>query len=217
LNTNTFFPTPSTISTTPNGYAIGAYSLNFAAGQGLHYTLPAAAIGTGAFTIEFWYNPTDTPPGARICGNYNGTFTLNSASKRWLIGANSVGTIQFATTDTTGIVTGSSASSSGSAGSAPVYSNWIGPQITTPKGVWHHYAFVRTVSPASSSTNNVLTVYVDGVPSTPTAILPIDMSMSADLTVGYGGGTADSIQGLIAGFRITAAAKYTSTFTPPTS
>jgi hypothetical protein len=82
------------------------------------------------------------------------------------------------------------------------------PSIST--GAWNHFAFVRNGS--------VITLYVNGVSTGTTATAYTLAALSTSYYFKIGGDTTNFFNGYMDDFRITkGVARYTTTFTPPTS
>lgn len=147
---------------------------------------------TGDFTIEFWVKTTSTKSSATVFSR-----RANSA------GTNIVAiTLNNTVTGDAGIFIG---------GTASFFATSTGSNVCD--GQWHHFATTRT--------GNTLTVFVDGVSRASSTSNPGTISFAASVPTQIGRDrfyTARDFDGRLAEFRVTrGVARYSATFTPPTS
>lgn len=146
-------------------------------------------IGSGDFTIDFWYRPT-------ALGNYNlcgqGEDTLNLSLWSWYVQQDGVNKIMGV------IISGSTQYQALSTG-------------TVVAGNWYHVAVVRN--------GNDLTTYLNGVGGTPKNVTGITANNSSEaVSIGrLGSRNALYTNGRIDEFRFSKGiARWTANFTPPT-
>jgi hypothetical protein len=187
-------PQPHTVTANGDAHLIGPKQGTTALafdGTGDYLSTPDSAdwtFGTGDFTLEAWVNQPSAAE-TMLFSQYE------DASNRWYLNLDNRVAQQ----------------------SVAFYNHGAGTSIGTNTGVWPgtqqwvHLAFVRA--------SGVMKVYVDGVSQT----LATNTNASADLTdiaatlqIGaYNGG--DILNGYMDSIRISNSARYTDTFTPPTS
>jgi hypothetical protein len=147
---------------------------------------PSLVYGTGNFTIDFWlYTAEDETSGVK-------TMASDWTGTKWIIQGGNGNNEYYA------LLQGS-----GGGGQQFVYFD------ITPNQ-WNHIAIVR-------ESDDTFKVYVDGVlDDTNTGISGKDLGDSGDIKLFLNGdGNQQPFPGYIEDFRITTAARYTGTFTPP--
>jgi hypothetical protein len=149
-------------------------------------------FGSANFTIEFWINPS-------AAGSYSGIITErpNTGSYPPIVISINSNKITF---------------SGSTSGSWNINGSFTTGTINVPNGTWAHVAVVRNGTTITSYINGVADLVVTGV----TASL---ISPAYPLVVGAGGADAGQpYNGYLDDVRITTGiARYTATFTPPTS
>jgi hypothetical protein len=154
------------------------------------------AFGLGDFTIECWVNFSALPGTNLNMGIANVMTSASSATTTmwWLGLENASGTTRLKL---------------GRHGNGLVYAyfNWT-PSLNT----WYHIAITR-------SSSSVISMFIDGVSQSVTTSgsnWANNFSATTILAVGYVA-TALTFNGYIDDFRLTRAARYTASFTPPTA
>lgn len=155
---------------------------------------PANALGLGDFTIECWINFSALPGTNQVMGIANTMSSMFAANTTmwWLGLENSAGTNRLRL---------------GRHGNGLVYAytNWT-PSLNT----WYHIAVTR-------SSSSVISIFIDGVSQSVTTSgsnWANNFSATTIFSIGSGA-TFLTFNGYIDDFRITKAARYTSSFTPP--
>jgi hypothetical protein len=173
---------------------IGSSSMYFD-GTGDYLTTSASDIsfGNNPFTVEFWFYPTSSTSTLQfLFTQFN-----NTASGRGglAIGITSGYKIWILLGNGTSWVTESSDSG------------------TWALNTWHHIAVVR-----STASGNIKT-YLDGTEVYDHSSVNLVADINYEVTIGRGGRTADTydFNGYIDELRISNTARYTTTFTPPTT
>ena len=146
-------------------------------------------FGTASFTVEAWVFPT------LIAGDERPIWSHGTNSSNWMsLYITSSGYVEFAAVATSTIVD-------------------VTTPVTVPLSTWTHIALVRN--------NNIFKIYINGIDvgssSSPTTTSSAIGSYSDSFRVGgprWSGGS-DAFQGFIDDLRITLAARYFTTFTPP--
>ncbi len=178
------------ISTSVKKYGTGSISLS-ASGNTLRtqYNNPSLSIGTGNFTIEGWVYFSSTP-------STNGVFQMSGTSGG------------FAPNQTANLALATASSSTWQIYAKNTFTTSSSTTITV--GSWIHFALVR------SGTTTVL--YING---TALITLTSDSTNYSTPYIGLGAiydATSYPLGGYIDDLRITKGyARYTTTFTPPTS
>jgi hypothetical protein len=168
-------------------------------GTGDYLTVASNAVnafGLGDFTIECWVNFSALPGTNQFMGIANVMTSPSSATFTmwWFALFNDAGTNRLRL---------------GRHGNGDVfaYVNWT-PSLNT----WYHVAATR-------SSSSVIRLFIDGVSQSVTTSgsnWANDFSATTILSVGYVA-TALTFNGYIDDFRLTRAARYTASFTPPTA
>jgi hypothetical protein len=156
----------------------------------------AIAFGLGDFTIECWVNFSALPGTNLNMGIANTMTSPGGASfTHWWIGL-------YNNAGTNVLYLGRHGN-----GAVYAYSNWT-PSLNT----WYHIAATR-------SSSSVIRLFIDGVSQSVTtsgANWANDFSATGSLIVGYVA-TLANFNGYIDDFRLTRAARYAASFTPPTT
>jgi hypothetical protein len=154
------------------------------------------AFGLGDFTIECWVNFSALPGTNLNMGIANVMTSASSATTTmWWLGL-------YNNAGTTRLQLGRHGN-----GSVFAYTNWT-PSLNT----WYHIAATR-------SSSSVISMFIDGVSQSVTTSgsnWANNFSATTILSVGYVA-TALTFNGYIDDFRLTRAARYTASFTPPTA
>ena len=196
-NTHTITETGNVTSTALSPYHPGGYSTYFD-GSGEYIQFPASndwGFGTSAWTIEFWYNSTDTASHDVISA-----FNPSSPFAGWGVNVGQTGN---------GLVTMFFSNGSSSDGF-----DTVSGTTTINDGDWHH---VVVTAPASSTT---VTCYVDGVSAGSHTFTVAASTTGQILKVGCDTNPSPSrpMEGYVRDVRIVkGTAVYTSAFTPPTA
>ena len=147
-------------------------------------------FGTASFTVEAWVFPT------LIAGDERPIWSHGTNSSNWMsLYITSSGYVEFAA-----VVSSSSIVD-------------VTTPVTVPLSTWTHIALVRN--------NNIFKIYINGIDvgssSSPTTTSSAIGSYSDSFRVGgpRWSGASDAFQGFIDDLRITLAARYFTTFTPP--
>lgn len=194
-NTHSITETGNVTSTALSPYHPGGYSTYFD-GSGEYIQFPASndwGFGTSAWTIEFWYNSTDTASHDVISA-----FNPSSPFAGWGVNVGQTGN---------GLVTMFFSNGSSSDGFTTVSGT-----TTINDGDWHH---VVVTAPASSTT---VTCYVDGVSAGSHTFAVAASATGQILKVGCDTNPSPSrpMEGYVRDVRIVKGTSvYTSTFTPP--
>lgn len=183
--------TPTNVTTSTANEEFGVSSALFAAGASLH--TPDSSdftLGSGNFTVDFWFNRNGNSGTCQIAGQCNSSLTTSSNS--FFIGITS-GNLPFASIGQ---------------GSTPLTIT-SGAAITG--SAWHHLALVRN--------GGTVSLYIDGVSVASSAISGSINDSSNNFTVGQAGeATVNPFTGYIDEFRLSVGiARWTSNFTPPTA
>ena len=195
-NTHTITENGNVTSTAFTPYHPGGYSTYFD-GSGEYIQFPASndwGFGTSAWTVEFWYNSTDTASHDVISA-----FNPSSPFAGWGVNVGQTGN---------GLVTMFFSDGSGSDGFTTVSGT-----TTINDGDWHH---VVVTAPASSTT---VTCYVDGVSAGSYTFSVAASTTGQILKVGCDTNPSPQrpMEGYVRDVRIVkGTAVYTSAFTPPT-
>jgi len=184
------------ISTSVYKYGTGSMSFDGTDDRLVSVANPGFAFGTGNFTVECWINPN----------NVSGASQLG-----FLQTSTSAGGLQ--TAYTTGIIIAVGMNAAGGALTGGLLTNVAGTNVGSNSavlatGTWYHIAVVRN--------SGAVTVYVNGnVHATGTAA---GNCTGQNLCIGGYYSTSYLYNGYIDDLRITKGiARYTTTFTPPTS
>lgn len=180
-------------------------------GNASYFSTPVSQdwnLGTGDFTIEFWYYANSFPDGGPMLGTWNSSQGQNS----WLIGNPSSG--QPGSPPVSAMRFVASANGVYDASTVDIYGT--GPGSLMAVNTWYHIAIVRgggsfkffidgklltTTSIGSQSSNAATNIYYNNFP----------------LKVG-GIGTTSDANGYMDDFRITKGiARYSNDFLPPTA
>jgi hypothetical protein len=157
----------------------------------------AYQMGTGDFTVECWWKPTNQAGSSSTAGANQSLIGLwggATGQASWLL-YYSQGNLYWYT------------SANGSS-QTPTLSTSFSPA----KGVWYHVALVR-----SSGTTQI---YINGVSIASTNTVVNLYAANSTLTIGYNpiGGTPDYVYGYLSNVRVVkGVAVYTGSFTPPTT
>jgi hypothetical protein len=159
---------------------------------GSAYDTDIAGFGTGDFTIEMWFRTASTSR-MSVLSAYN----VAASPATGLV-------LQLNKDDGGGPISGSI---NFGYGDSSLVSTTGGKWSTN---TWHHLAVVRS--------GTALVIYVDGV-SQGSATNSTDIASGTKLSLGglFAGGYIQDYTGYIDDVRITRAARYTGTFTPPTA
>ena len=154
------------------------------------------AFGLGDFTIECWVNFSALPGSNLTMGIANTMTSTGSATfTHWWVGINN-------NAGTNRLYLGRHGN-----GAVFAYVNWT-PTLNT----WYHIAVTR-------SSSSVISMFIDGVSQSVTTSgsnWANDFSATGILSIGLVA-TALTFNGYIDDFRLTRAARYTASFTPPTA
>jgi hypothetical protein len=197
---NSLYNAPMTFIGSPvyssSVYKFGAYSANVSP-SGKRFDTPTSAsryrLGTGDFTIEFWFNGSTTGT-QRLMGNMAPGYSW-SLNTTWVIGCYSGGAIGFEN-PTNGVI----------AGAARPFN-----------GAWHHFAVVRSGTTITTYVDGVQDAQNTG------GGFNIDQNAtSTQLSAGGSGngtGASETFNGYLDDVRVTIGyARYTSTpFTVPSA
>lgn len=185
--------TNSAAAVSPNVIKYGTGSLKFTGASSDYLSIPPTNldITTGDFTVEFWFNTASVATATAAMM----TRTINNLPN--------YGTFAICTSTTNATVWLSSVSNGWNIANQAVFGTGL------VANTWYHVALVRSGSTFTAYLNGVGTVVGTSAaalynPGTPYFVGAVNSAVPANFFTGY-----------IRDVRITKAARYTSTFTPP--